>query len=302
MTTTLKARGGMGLKHNWLISLVACAGMWGMAVPASHAQALLPHTLEPDFESLEKQGLALAQDAAQLVRFQQYDAALARAKVATQLAPEAYQTWFIWGSLEARNENLDQALMALQKAHELAPKEPQVLFTLGSAYFQKGDYEQAIQQLQAGLDLNPDSPEALFDIGNAYLKTNEYDRAIASYQKATELEEGFWPAINNIGLIEYEQGKLNAAIEKWRIAAEIAENATEPNLAIAVALYHQGKRQAAIALGKDALSSDSRYANLEFLEENLWGEKLLADTEDFFASPVMEATLSRLQIDPPDQQ
>lgn len=292
----------MGLKQNWLISLAACAGLWGISVPAVEAQALLPHTLEPNFENLEEQGLALAQDAAQLVRFQQYEAALARAKVATQLAPEAYQTWFIWGSLEARNENLEQALMALKKAHALAPEEPQVLFTLGSAYFQQGNYEQAIQALKAGLDLEPDSPEALFDMGNAYLKQGDYDSAIASYEKSIDLEEGFWPAINNIGLIEYEQGKLDAAVEKWRVAAEIAENATEPQLAIAVALYHQGNRQEAIAMGKNALSSDSRYASLEFLEKNLWGEKLLADTEDFFTSPVMEATLSRLQINPPDQQ
>ncbi|NBD15803.1 MAG: tetratricopeptide repeat protein [Cyanobacteria bacterium] len=292
----------MGLKQNWLISLAACAGMWSIAVPASHAQALLPHTLEPNFENLEEQGLALAQDAAQLVRFQQYDAALARAKVATQLAPEAYQPWFIWGSLEARNENLEQALIALKKAHTLAPEEPQVLFTLGSAYFQQGDYQQALQELKAGLELEPDSPEALFDMGNTHLKLGQYDSAIASYQKSAQLEAGFWPAINNIGLIEYEQGKIAAAMEKWRTAAEIAENATEPKLAIAVALYGQGKQQEAIKMAQAALRSDTRYANLEFLEENLWGEKLLADTEDFFTSPLMESTLSRLQINPPDSE
>lgn len=292
----------MGLKQNWLISLAACAGIWGVAVPAAQAQALLPYTLEPNFENLEQQGLALAQDAAQLVRFQQFDAALARAKVATQLAPNTYQSWFIWGSLEARNENLDQALVALKKAHSLAPEEAQVLFTLGSAYFQKGDYRQAVEEIKTGLDLKPDSPEALFDMGNAYLKLGQYDSAIASYEKSIALEEGFWPSINNIGLIAYEQGDIDMAMEKWRTAAEIADNSTEPNLAIAVALYQKGKREEAIAMGKAALGSDSRYANLEFLEENLWGEKLLSDTEAFFASPVMEATLSRLQINPPDSE
>lgn len=289
----------MGLKHNWLISLVACAGLWGIAIPPAYSQALLPHTLEPDFENLKQQGLALAQDAAQLVRFQQYDAALARAKVATQLAPDAYQPWFIMGTLEARNQNLETAISALKKAEEIAPEEARVKFTLGSAYFQQENYQQAADTIEAGLALESDSPEALFDLGNAYLKLMEYDRAIASYEKAYELEEGFWPAINNIGLIEYEQGKVDAAIEKWRTSVEIAENDSEPQLAIAVALYQRGDEEKALSLATTALTSDSRYGNLEFLEENLWGEKLLSDTAEFFTSPVMEATLTRLQINPP---
>ena len=291
----------MSLKKNWLLSLLACAGVWSITLPVS-AQALLPHTLEPNLENLEQQGLALAQDAAQLVRFQQYGRALARAKVATQLAPKAYQPWFIWGSLEARNDNTETAIMALKKAQALAPENARVLFTLGSTYFQKGDYNQAVKTIEAGLNLEPDSPEALFDLGNAYLKLNEHDSAIASYQKAFTLEEGFWPAINNIGLIQYEQGNMSEAIKNWRMAAEIAQNPTEPRLAIAVALYQQGNREKALSLGKKALTSDSRYANLDFLEENLWGKTLLSDTAAFFASPVMEGTISRLQVSPTDAE
>ena len=290
----------MGLKQNLLISLLACTGMWGVAIPPAYSQALLPHTLEPNLENLEQQGVRLAQDAAQLVRFQQYDAALARAKVATQLAPEIYQPWFILGSLQVRNENFEEAIISLEKAHEIAPSEAQVLFTLGSAYFRQGDYQQAVEELEAGLDIQPKAPEALFDLGNAYLQLDDYDSAIARYEKAHNLESGFWPAINNIGLIRYEQGKMKQAIKHWRTAAKIAEESSEPKLAIAVAMYQQGNQEEAQALAEEALQQDERYGNLDFLEENLWGEKLLTDTADFFLSPPMEATLTRLQITPPD--
>ncbi len=292
----------MGLKQNLLISLLACTGMWGVAIPPAYSQALLPHTLEPNFENLEQQGVRLAQDAAQLVRFQQYDAALARAKVATQLAPEVYQPWFILGSLQVRNENFEEAIVALEKAHEIAPSEAQVLFTLGSAYFRQGDYQQAVQELETGLDIQPKAPEALFDLGNAYLQLGDYDSAIARYEKAHNLESGFWPAINNIGLIRYEQGKMKQAIKHWRTAVKIAEESSEPKLAIAVAMYQQGNQEEAQALAEEALQQDERYGNLDFLEENLWGEKLLTDTADFFLSPPMEATLTRLQITPPDPE
>ncbi|PSN05790.1 cytochrome c biogenesis factor, partial [filamentous cyanobacterium CCT1] len=43
-----------------------------------------------------------------------------------------------------------------------------------------------------------------------------------------------------------------------------------------------------------ALELDSRYGDLEFLEENLWGTDLLAATESFFAAPTVRALLAQL--------
>ena len=103
-----------------------------------------------------------------------------------------------------------------------------------------------------------------------------------------KLEEAFWPAINNIGLIKYEQGKTESAIEKWRQALTIDEEQAEPILAIAVALYTNGKESEGIKLGKQALELDDSYGDLEFLEENLWGEKLLNDTVKFFQHPAIK--------------
>ncbi len=291
----------MGLKQNCFISLLACAGMWGVTAPVS-AQALLPHTLEPDFEHLEQQGIKLAQDAQQLAQFQQFEAALARAKVATQLAPESYEPWLILGRLQARDGNNQQAIVALQKASEIAPDEPDIFFNLGSVYFEQGNYQQSINALQKGLEIESDSHQALFNLGNAHLQLKQYDDAIASYEKAFNLEQQFWPAINNIGLVKYEQGKVSEAIEDWETAAEIAEQPSEPQLAIAVALYQQGQSEQARSLAEKALQSNRRYGSLDFLEENLWGEALLKDTAEFLNSSMMEGTLSRLQITPPHQK
>jgi len=51
---------------------------------------------------------------------------------------------------------------------------------------------------------------------------------------------------------------------------------------MAVGLYHQGKKQEGIELGIKALKIDNSYGDLEFLKENLWGDKLLTDTTKFF--------------------
>ena len=154
----------------------------------------------------------------------------------------------------------------------------------------------AASSIEAGLRLEPDNPGALFDLGNAYYKLNRYEDAIASYENAAEQDAKFWPAVNNIGLVLYESGDVEEAISKWREALEIAteEEATEPQLAIAVALYAKGDHSQAISLGMAALERDSRYADLDFLVENLWGVRLLAETEQFFSAPAVRALIAQL--------
>ncbi|MEQ9234258.1 tetratricopeptide repeat protein [Coleofasciculus sp. E2-BRE-01] len=260
------------------------------------AQALLPYTLQLDAEELEQQGLNLAQDAVQLTRFQQYDLALSRAKLATQLAPNSFETWFILGTLYVQNQQFDEGIEALSKAQSLKPEEAGVLFSLGNTYFQKEEYRKAVSSLEAGLKIEPEVPEALFDLGNAYYMLDQYPMAIAAYEKAADQEPSdtwpVWPAINNIGLVKYEQGDVTGAIDKWQAAIAIDPEAAEPKLAVAVALYSQGEQDRGLALGETALRSDERYADLDFLKENLWGERLIADTQKFLANPRIQATIA----------
>ena len=223
-------------KHIPLFSIFALLGLLSVQAPVS-GQALVPYTLQLDSKQLEQQGLNLAQDAVQLVRFQQYELALPRAELASQLAPKKYQTWFILGTLYVQNKELDKGIEALQRAKSLDPKEAGIFFTLGSAHFQKGDYTTAVTQLEEGLKLKPGVPEALFDLGNSYYMLKQFPKAIAQYEKAVAKEKNFWPAINNIGLVKYEQGDVAGAIEKWQAAIAIDNEAAEPKLASAVALY-----------------------------------------------------------------
>lgn len=267
----------------------------GGAWPA-RAQALLPHTLRLDPTRLEQQGISLVQDASQLAQFQQYDLALQRAKLATQLAPKSPEVWALLGGLYLQTNEVDNGIVALNRAEKLDSKNSAVLFALGSAYFQKADYGKSVEYLKAGLKLKPNVPGALFDLGNAYLMQRQYGNAIAQYQQAIAQEAKFWPAINNIGLIKYEEGKVDEAIQLWQKAADIDSKAAEPRLAIAVATYaRKGDVEKGLNLGEFAVRLDSRYAKLDFLKENLWGEKLLADTKKLLDTPKIRATIIQLE-------
>lgn len=285
-------------KRNYWLSFLVVLGLGNIACPAL-GQALVPHTMQLDSAQLEKQGLFLAQEAYQLAQFQQFELALPRARLATQLAPSNFKAWTILGGLYLQNNKYNESLVALQKAQSLAPKEPSILFLIGSANFQQGNYNRAIESLQAGLQLKPNDPQGLFDLGNTYYKVGKLPDAIATYNKAV-LQPNWekWPAINNIGLVRYEQGELDEAIKQWRAAVSIEKQAAEPLLAMGVALFTKGDRAQGLKMGQAAVKIDGRYGDLDFLKQNLWGDRLLGDTKKFLATPQMQTALQNRQTQP----
>ena len=274
-----------------LLALLGC----GWAARGVEAQALLPYTLPLDEERLTATGLSLAQEAAQLAQFQQYDEALARIQLAAQLAPQDPQILALMGSLYLQVGDSAAAVSALEDARALSSDDPVIWFTLGSAYFSEAKYLQAANALEKGLGLEPGSPAAHFDLGNAYYKLNRYQKAIDEYETAISYDEQFWPAINNIGLVLYEMGESDSAIEQWERSLDVSDEEPEPTLAIAVANYAANvNRPAAIESATAALERDSRYADLAFLEENLWGNRLLSATEAMFGTPGLQEVLAGL--------
>lgn len=274
-----------------LLALLGC----GWTARAVDAQALLPYTLPLDEERLTATGLTLAQEAAQLAQFQQYDEALARIQLAAQLAPQDPQILTLLGSLHLQVGDSAAAVTALENAKAISSDDPTIWFSLGSAYFSEAKYLQAANALEKGVGLEPGNSAAHFDLGNAYYKLNRYQKAIDQYETSVSYNELFWPAINNIGLVLYEMGKIDPAIEQWERSLAVAEEEPEPTLAIAVARYAANvNRPAAIESATIALERDSRYADLEFLEDNLWGNRLLSATEAMFGTPGLQEVLSGL--------
>jgi len=244
----------------WLLAILASVSVGASPI---RAQALLPHTTRINFGNLEEQALNLAREAAQLAQFEQYELALPRARLAVQLAPKAFQTQGILGSIYLRKERYDEAIASLTLAHQLKKDEPTILFSLGAAYLRNKNYPEAISNLKQGLTIDPKAATAMFDLGNAYFLTKRYDEAVTIYNDVLVIDTKFWAATNNIGLVEYERGNVDQAITKWQTSLKQAEKveflAAEPTLALATAFYRKGDRDKAIQLGVEAMKIDPRY-------------------------------------------
>jgi tetratricopeptide (TPR) repeat protein len=281
------------LKRLWLVAFGACVCLVSMGGPVG-AQAVLPLRRDLSQLDLEEEGLMLIEDAIQLSRFQQYRWAVPRAKLATQLVPERFEGWYILGTLLVQEREFEAGIQALNTARRLNARESGVHSILGSAHFQQGDYAAALSALSMATRLGDNSIETLFDLGNTQYMLGQYDAAIATYERAMAQDATFWPGINNIGLVQYEQGNIDAAIASWQKAVSLDPTAAEPQLAVAVATYVKGDRNRGLELTRQALSLDSRYGEIDFLVENLWGDRLIQATNTLFENPTVQALLSDL--------
>ena len=264
------------------------------------AQALIPRTVRINFGNLEEQALNLAREAAQLAQFEQYDLALPRARLAVQLAPKAFQTQGILGSIYLRKEKYAEAIASLTLANQLKKDEPAILFSLGAAYLRNKTYPEAIDNLKKGLKLEPKAATAMFDLGNAYFLTKRYEEAVTVFNDVLILDTKFWAATNNIGLVEYERGNVDQAIAKWQSSLNQAKKveflAAEPTLALATAFYRKGDREKGIQLAVEAMKIDPRYGKVSYLIENLWGDRLVADVKLILSQPQVKQILDESDL------
>lgn len=281
----------------WLLAILASVSVGASPL---RAQALLPHTTRINFGNLEEQALNLAREAAQLAQFEQYDLALPRARLAVQLAPRAFQTQGILGSIYLRKEKYSEAIASLNLAHGLKKDEPAILFSLGAAYLRNKNYPEAISNLKKGLILEPKAASAVFDLGNAYFLTKRYDEAVTFFNNVLVLDTKFWAATNNIGLVEYERGNVDQAIAKWQNSLKQAEKveflAAEPTLALATAFYRKGNRKKGVQLAVEAMKIDPRYGKISYLVENLWGDRLITDVKVVLALPQVKQILDESDL------
>ncbi len=283
--------------RTWLLAILTSVSVGASPL---RAQALLPHTLRINFGNLEEQALNLAREAAQLAQFGQYDLALPRARLAAQLAPKAFQTQGILGSIYLRREKYAEAIAALSTANTLKKDEPTILFSLGAAYLRNKNYPEAVSILKKGLAIEPKAATAMFDLGNTYFITKRYDEAVTVYNDVLVLDAKFWAATNNIGLVEYERGNIDQAISKWQNSLKQAEKieflAAEPTLALATAFYRKGDRDKAVQLAVEAMKIDPRYGKLPYLVENLWGDRLIADVQLVLSQPQVKQILAESDL------
>ena len=224
----------------------------------------------------------------------QWDLALADYNQAISLNPEGADAYFHRGNLYAEQEQWDLALADLNKAISLNPEDASAYFHRGNLYAEQEQWDLALADLNKAIALDTEFAGAYESRGRLYEKQEQWDLALADFNKALALNPEYAIAYRNRGYVYYNQEKWDLALDNFQQAIDLDLKDAEPQLALAVTLFTLGESEKALSMAKTALSMDKRYADVEFLKENLWGDRLIADTEKLLSHPQIQALLAQL--------
>jgi tetratricopeptide (TPR) repeat protein len=220
-----------------------------------------------------------------------YRNAIADFSSAIELEPNNSQLYSNRGFAYFFSQDYQRAIADFSSAIKLEPNNAQLYSNRGNIYSNSGDYQNAIADANKVISLQPDNANAYFARGVIYQKQGNYNAALADYNLALTKDKNYWVAINNIGFIKYEKGNVDEAIQQWQKSIAIAPKAAESQLALAIALYSKGEQAQGIEMAKKALKIDNNLGKLDYLKKNLWGDRILSDTQKLFQEEAIQAML-----------
>ncbi len=250
-------------------------------------KSLVPYYYFPTIKNLQKESLAIGNNAYQLLYFGQLEESLNLAKLAVKINQTNEKLWLILAEAQVANKQYKQALNSLNKAQLLNSKISQIYFTKSNVYLKISQLKNAKTALENGLKIEPNNHKAIFQLGNILLMEKNYSGAIKLFDKSVKIKPDFWQAINNQGLGYYEKDNIDRSIKLFEKAISIEQNA-EPLLGLAACLRTKDIKLA-LQLAKKALTKDPNYVSYQYRKEQLWGEKLQNSTEILLQNDQLQA-------------
>lgn len=154
-------------------------------------------------------------------RFQEAEAALARAEQLSSPGIEAEQIHFLRGALYERQEQYDRAEEEFRQVLEMNPESAITLNYLGYM-FADNDYrvEESVALIQRALEVDPYNGAYLDSLGWAYFRLENYEKAEEYLLKALDRLSSDPTIHDHLGDLYYETGRLRLAEKAWERAHE----------------------------------------------------------------------------------
>ncbi|AFZ11448.1 Tetratricopeptide TPR_1 repeat-containing protein [Crinalium epipsammum PCC 9333] len=224
----------------------------------------------------------------------QWDKAIDDFKSAIKINPNDALAYYNRGNVYVNQKQWDLAINDYNSAIKINPQYAEAYYNRGIVYSNQKKWELALADWNQAIKINPKFAEAYFNRGFVYHTQENYSAALSDYKQALSINENLIAAISNIGFINYEMGETEAAIQQWQKVVKVDSQQAEPQLALAVAMYTKGESDKGVQLAAQALKLDKQFADVAYLKQNLWGKRIIADTQKLFADAKMKAVLAGL--------
>ncbi len=202
-------------------------------------------------------------------------------------------TYLNRGSIRSDRGDYREAIADLDQVIRLNPKNAVAYAVRGLTHQRQGKHQAAIADFNQAARIDPNNAIAYFARGLSYHIQGDYQGAAVAYEKAIALDAKYFSALDNLGFTKYELGDVEGAIGQWQAAIAINSTSADPQLGLAVALYTKGDSERGLAMAEAAIRLDKRFADVKFLKKNLWGDRILADTQKLLQNPRMRSLSSQ---------
>src|SRR5215471_1279876 len=154
-------------------------------------------------------------------------AALAEAKIAARLLPDAPQPQYMLG-LIARSENrIEDAIAAFARVLKIDPNDVATNVNLGQLYMQQRNYPEAIVVLRKAVAGEPYNITAVYNLGNSLSRSGQIDEGLRMTERFKALRQGGYGT--SLGQKYLEQGRYSEGVTSTGLEADLVEPST-PNV------------------------------------------------------------------------
>ncbi|PSO64434.1 MAG: hypothetical protein BRC38_11550 [Cyanobacteria bacterium QH_6_48_35] len=263
----------------WIISLLCVLLVLCAPAPVIAQEAETPEITDEQLQ----QGDELAQKALEATEKGNFTTA---ENYWTQLINVFSSNPAVWsnrGNSRVSQNKLDEAITDYNQAIELAGDAPDPYLNRGTAYEKQQRWEKALADYNRVLELNPEDAMAYNNRGNAKAGQGRWEEAIADYQKAAEIAPtDFAFARGNAALALYQTGEKEQALRKMRNLVRKYPMFPDMRAALSAVLWEQGDQGEAESNWVAAMGIDSRYQNLDWVENiRRWPPQMVAALEKF---------------------
>jgi eukaryotic-like serine/threonine-protein kinase len=193
-----------------------------------------------------------------------YAAAEIELRTAIRLKPDYAGAHSNLGEALEGQGKLDPAVAEYREAIRLKPNDSKIHNNLALALDQQGKLDLAVAEYREAIRLKPDNAGAHHNLGNVLSKQKKVDLAVAEYREAIRLKPDFADAHCNLGTTLHEQGKFDLAIAEYHELIRLKPDFAVAHSNLGAALHDQGKFDLAFAEYHEAIRLKPDFAGAHY--------------------------------------
>lgn len=178
---------------------------------------------------------------------------------ALEIEPDNFDTLYLLGSLESKNQNYQVAEILFSKALAINPESAEALYRLGMIFYQVKNTKKAIAHFQKSIQLNPKLTDAYNYLGTIHLELKEYKQALNYFSELTKLAPNRPEGFNNCGFALHKLKHYEKACACFTQALKIQPQYIDALNNLGMSLAAQNKHADAAEVYKRVIHQQPEY-------------------------------------------